>query len=379
MTDLSIPRTLVVTNDFPPRIGGVQQYVRNLVGAFPPDSVTVLAPRWEGWREHDASVPFRVVRYPAKVVVPVREARERVLSLARETGAEVVLLGSGFATSGFGAGLSQAGFPHVVLTHGVEYWLARVPGAAQVMGRSVSRASHVTALSDYILKQIRPMVPKHVPLSLCPPGVDVKRFDPGVSGQDVRRKHGLSDRPLIVCVSRLVPRKGQDVLIRSMAEIRERSPDASLLIVGDGSYRAKLEKMSREAPAGSVVFAGAVSDEALPEYHAAADVFAMPCRSRWGGLEVEGFGIVFMEASASGRAVVAGDSGGAAEAVLDGVTGMVIDGRDQHATAQAIGACLADPEMAAALGKAGRARAEEHYAWPEITSMVAGYLREAVR
>jgi phosphatidylinositol alpha-1,6-mannosyltransferase len=164
-----------------------------------------------------------------------------------------------------------------------------------------------------------------------------------------------------------------------MDAIRKHSRDASLLIVGDGSYRARLESMAREAPVGSVVFAGAVPDEALPEYHAAADVFAMPCRNRWGGLEVEGFGIVFMEAAASGRAVVAGDSGGSAEAVADGTTGMVVNGRDQQAVAGAIAACLADPEMAVALGKAGRARAEEHFAWPEIASMVAGYLREAAR
>ena len=377
MTDTGIPRTLVVTNDFPPRIGGVQQYVRSLVGEFPADAVTVLAPRWDGWREHDGSLPFRVVRYPAKVVLPVREARERVLSLAREIDAEVALLASGFPSSGFGAGLATAGVPHVVITHGVEYWLARVPGTAQVMGRSMSRASRVTVLSDFILRKVRPKVPEHVPVSLCPPGVDLDRFHPGVSGDEVRRRHGLSDRPLIVCVSRLVPRKGQDVLIRSMTAIRRHQPDAALLIVGDGSFRAKLESMTREAPTGSVVFAGAVPDAALPEYHAAADVFAMPCRSRWGGLEVEGFGIVFMEAASSGRAAVAGDSGGSAEAVLDGETGMVVNGRDQDGVAGAIGACLADPEMSATLGKAGRARAEERFGWPEIASRVAGYLKEA--
>lgn len=339
--------------------------------------MTVLAPRWEGWRDHDESLPFRVVRYPAKMVLPVREARERVLSLAREVGAEVALLASGFPSSGFGAGLAAAGVPHVVITHGIEYWLARLPGAAQVMGRTMSRASRVTVLSDFVFKKVRPTVPKHVPVSLCPPGVDVVRFDPGVAGGDVRRRHGLSDRPLVVCVSRLVPRKGQDVLIRSMTAVRKGQPDAALLIVGDGTYRAKLESMAREAPAGSVVFAGAVPDASLPEYHAAADVFAMPCRSRWGGLEVEGFGIVFMEAAASGRAAIAGDSGGSAEAVLDRETGMVVNGREKGGVAGAIGALLADHEMAATLGKAARARAEEHFAWPKIAARMAGYLKEA--
>jgi phosphatidyl-myo-inositol dimannoside synthase len=374
----SIPRTLVVTNDFPPRIGGVQQYVFNLVGELPPDRVTLMAPRWEGWREHDATLPYKVVRFSGKALVPIAETRRRVLALAREARAEVALLASGFPVSAFGPDLARAGIPHLCVTHGVEYWVARSPGLARMMGRSMSQASRVTVISDYIRRKVRPVVPDHVPISLCPPGVNVGRFTPDVSGEQARMRHGLSDRRVVVCVSRLVPRKGQDVLIDCMASVRRREPDATLLLVGDGPYRRKLEVMAGRAPTGSVVFAGAVADEQLPAYHAAADVFAMPCRSRWGGLEVEGFGIVFMEAAATGRAAVAGNSGGAAEAVQDGATGLVVNGRNRPQVARAVIELLSDPGRASEMAAAGRARAKAEYSWDQIAGKVAGWLAEAV-
>jgi len=372
-----IPQTLVVTNDFPPRVGGIQQYVYNLVRCLPPERLTVLAPRWDGWRAFDEAQPFRVVRFPATRVLPFAAARSRVLSLARESGAGAVLLTSGVMSSGFGPCLFRVGIPHIVITHGVEYWAARIPGAAQAMGRSMRYASRVTVISRFIEREVRRAVPGSVPVDMCPPGVDVERFDPGVSGEEVRKRHGLSDRPVVVCISRLVPRKGQDELIEALPAIRERASGAVLLVVGDGPYRHKLASMARQAPAGSVVFAGAVSDEELPQYHAAADVFAMPCRSRWGGLEVEGFGIVYMEAAACGRAAVAGRSGGAGEAVEDEVTGLVVDGRNVDVVASAVGGLLCDPARASVFGVAGRARAVAEFSWPSIASRVTRWLREA--
>jgi phosphatidylinositol alpha-1,6-mannosyltransferase len=164
-----------------------------------------------------------------------------------------------------------------------------------------------------------------------------------------------------------------------MPLIRRNHPEAVLLLVGEGSYRRRLEALSTSAPTGSVVFAGGVPADELPTYHAAADVFAMPCRSRLAGLEVEGFGIVFMEAAATGKAVVAGDSGGAAEAVIDGETGVVVDGSDHEVVAGAISDLLSDPDRAERMGQAGRVRAVGGYAWSEIASDVAGWLREAAR
>jgi phosphatidylinositol alpha-1,6-mannosyltransferase len=175
-----------------------------------------------------------------------------------------------------------------------------------------------------------------------------------------------------------VARKGQDVLIRALPAIRRRVPDATLLIAGGGPYRDRLEREALAAPAGSVLFAGEVPEEELPLYYAVGDVFAMPCRNRLAGLEVEGWGNVFIEAAACGRPVVAGASGGAVEAVEHGVTGLVVDGTNVSAVAEAVGGLLADPDRARAMGKAGRARVESSYTWPRAAGELAAWLREAV-
>lgn len=373
-----IPKTLVVTNDFPPRLGGVQQYIFNLVANQPPERVTVLAPDWPGAQAHDAALPFRVERLPSKALWPSANLRSRVRGLLGETSADVVLLGSAVPQGLIGPELAAGGTPYVVATHGVEYWMSLMPGAASVLRRATSRASRVLALSNYTGRVIRSVVPKRVPMSLVQPGVDIERFRPDIDGRRIRERHGLSDRPVILCVSRLVRRKGQDVLLQALPGIRRRLPDAVLLIVGDGPDRKRLKELASALPVEhAVVFAGAVSDAELPEYHAAADVFAMPCRSRLGGLEVEGFGIVFMEAAASGKPVVAGDSGGAAEAVRDGETGMVVDGRNLDAVTEAITGLLLDPARAERMGMAGLARAERDFAWPALAARAAEFLRDA--
>jgi phosphatidylinositol alpha-1,6-mannosyltransferase len=372
------PRTLIVTNDFPPRVGGVQQYVWNVAANLPDERVAVVAPNWPGWREHDDTLSFPVERLPTTFLWPSGDLLRRVRIAAREHRAEVVLFGHGLPLALLGPRL---GLPYVVATHGTEYWFALTPVLHDLLRRATSQANRVLAVSRFTGRVIRTAVPEHVPLSLLPPGVDAERFRPDTGAADeIRRRHGVpADRPLVVCVSRLVERKGQDVLIRAMPAIRRREPDAVLLVVGGGSDRPRLESMAAAAPAGSVVFAGEVSDADLPAYHAAADVFAMPCRSRLAGLEVEGFGIVFLEAAAAGRPVVAGDSGGAAEAVVDGETGLVVDGRHEGAVAEAVGALLADPRRGDAMGKAGRARVERLFTWPRLTDRLARWLMEASR
>jgi phosphatidyl-myo-inositol dimannoside synthase len=373
-----VPRILFVTNDFPPRIGGVQQYEWNLVRNLPPDRVVVLAPNWPGWREHDAAQPFPVHRWPAGFMWPTAELSRRVLSLAREHRADVVLFGQGLPLSALGPSLARNGVPYVVLTHGVELWMARAPVASAVLRRALGEARHVTAISEYTEAAIRRAMPPWVPLSVVKPGVDEQRFSPSVDGASLRERFGLSRRPVVLCVSRLVPRKGQDVLIEGLSLVRRSVPEAVLLLVGGGPYRGRLEELARSSPDGSVVFGGEVSDDELPDFYAACDVFAMPCRSRWGGLEVEGFGIVFLEAAAAGRAVVAGRSGGAAEAVADVETGLLVEGAEPKAVALAVTKLLANPELAGTMGAAGRARVEAAFTWRGQAERMAEILRQAV-
>jgi phosphatidylinositol alpha-1,6-mannosyltransferase len=178
-----------------------------------------------------------------------------------------------------------------------------------------------------------------------------------------------------VCVSRLVPRKGQDMLVRALPAIRRRVPDAALLLVSGGPYRKTVARLAREAGvAEHVVFTGSVRWEELPAHYAAGDVFAMPCRTRRGGLDVEGLGIVYLEASATGLPVVAGDSGGAPDAVRDGETGYVVGGSDVPAIADRVARLLADPELAARLGKAGRAWVESDWRWETQASRMRALL-----
>jgi phosphatidylinositol alpha-1,6-mannosyltransferase len=200
-------------------------------------------------------------------------------------------------------------------------------------------------------------------------------FDPTARGPAVRARHDLGADPVVVCVGRLVPRKGQDRLVDAWPSVRRRIPAARLVIVGDGPQRKALARAATRQPAGAVTLAGRVPGPALADYLAAADLFAHPNRSRWFGLETEGFGVVFLEAQAAGRAVVAGNSGGSPEAILDGHTGMLVDGRDVDAIADTVVALLSDPDRRAAMGAAGRAFVERTYDWDVIVADLAEQLR----
>jgi phosphatidyl-myo-inositol dimannoside synthase len=376
---VDVPRVLVVTNDFPPRVGGVQQYVWNAVRHLPPDRVAVLAPNWPGWREHDQAQPFAVHRWPATFAWPSSSLARRVEWLVREHRADVVLFGHGFPLPLLGPALARKGTPYVVLTHGAEVWMARVPVLSRALRIALGQASAVTAVSRYTARTMTRVTPPTVPLTVLSPGVDVERFSPKEDGSPIRERFDLADRPLVLCLSRLVPRKGQDVLIRGIHLVEELVPGAALLVAGDGPYRRELEALAREAPLGSVVFAGEVREEDAPAYYAACDVFAMPCRSRWGGLEVEGFGIVFLEAAAASKPVIAGRSGGAAEAVADEQTGLLVEGKEPKAVALAVAGVLQDRGAAERMGTAGRARVEGEFAWPFVADRLAEILSKAVR
>ena len=378
MNALEVPRTLVVTNDFPPRVGGVQQYVWNMVSRLPSDRVAVLAPNWPGWREHDGSQPYPIHRWPGSFLWPTPDLARRVRSLVREHDADVVLFGHGFPLPLLAPELRENGVPSVVLTHGAEVWMAAAPGTAAAFRRACSAARELTAITRYTATLIRASVPASVPITVLPPAVDAERFSPEVDGASVRERHRLDGRRVALCVSRLVPRKGQDVLIRGWADVRRIAPDAALLLVGDGPSRPTLARLADDGPSGSVVFAGEVADQDLPHYYAACDVFAMPCRSRWGGLEVEGFGIVFLEAASTAKPVIAGRSGGSEEAVVDGETGLMVEGAEPKAVALSVAKVLDDERLAGRMGLAGRERVTRAFTWDRRTGELVRVLVRAV-
>jgi phosphatidylinositol alpha-1,6-mannosyltransferase len=258
------------------------------------------------------------------------------------------------------AGIERA----VAITHGHEIGWAALPGARTLLRRIARGNDVVTYLGDYQRVRLGRTLGGLTSLQRLAPGVDVDKFHPGVDGSAVRARHGLTGRPVIVCVSRLVPRKGQDMLIRALPAVRRRVPDVALLLVSGGPYRPKLERLAREQGVESdVVFTGSVPWAELPALFAAGDVYAMPCRTRAAGLDVEGLGIVYLEASATGLPVVGGDSGGAPDAVREGETGYVVGGRDLAALTERLVELLADPVKAKAMGAAGREWVEREWRW----------------
>ncbi|MGZ8583290.1 MAG: glycosyltransferase family 4 protein [Actinomycetota bacterium] len=375
---MDVPRTLLVTNDYPPRVGGIQRTLEALVNELPADRVAVFSPGHDDAVAFDGGAPYPVLRQPEPFLWPTPDVGRRLEAAVREIGAEVVLFGATYPLAMLGPRLARAGVPYLAAAHGFEYWLSIAPGTHAAMRYATSRATRVPVMcSAFIARTVRTAVPRHVPVSVLYPGADIETFRPDLAVADLRERHGLGDRPVVVCVSRLVARKGQDVLIRGMAEVRQLAPGATLVIVGGGPYEARLRALAADAPDGSVVFTGQVSEDDLPRYYALGEVFAMPCRTRLAGMEVEGWGNVFIEAAACAKPVVVGDSGGAREALVDGETGILVDGSDVHRVAEAVGGLLADPASAQAMGAAGRDRVMRDHTWPSIAGTLVLWLQEA--
>jgi phosphatidylinositol alpha-1,6-mannosyltransferase len=361
---------LLVTNDFPPKIGGIQSYLHELWRRLPVDQATVLTTRHDGDAAWDAEQQFRVVRARERQFFPTRSLATRIDDLARELGASVVLLDPWLPLGQLGPRLTAA--PYVVVVHGAEVTVpGRLPGSRQLGGRVLRGAAGIVAAGTYPAREAERAAGRELRGIIVPPGVDTDRFRP--LGADARRaarcEFGLDpDQPLVLGVSRLVPRKGFDVLIDAVAGL----PDVQLAIAGAGRDRRRLEQRAeRRGVAGRVRFLGRVPDDAsFPRLYACADVFAMPCRDRWSGLEAEGFGIVFLEAAAAGVPSVAGRSGGSHEAVVDGETGFVVDGRALDVRG-ALAALLADSELRARMGAAARARAVAEFSYDGLAARLA--------
>jgi phosphatidyl-myo-inositol dimannoside synthase len=371
------PRSLlIVTNDFPPRQGGIQSFVHELARRLPADQVAVYTSHYPGAAAFDAEQGFPVRRHASGLLVPMPAARRQILQARADFGSTAVWFGASAPLGLLASPLRQAGVRRLVAsTHGHEAGWAMLPVARQALRRIGDQVDVVTYLAEYTRRKLAGAFGPRATLVQLTPGVDVDTFNPAVSGAAVRQRHGLTDRPVVVCVSRLVPRKGQDVLIQAMPAILATVPEAALLIVGGGRYEPRLRTLARQAGvADRVVFTGPVPQAELPEHFAAGDVFAMPCRTRRLGMDVEGLGIVFLEASAAGLPVVAGNSGGAPDAVQRGITGEVVDGRDVAAVASQVSGLLADPHRATAMGAAGRRWTEQAWRWDTMADRLAGLL-----
>ncbi|MEU4467991.1 glycosyltransferase family 4 protein [Streptomyces sp. NPDC024017] len=378
-------KTLIVTNDFPPRPGGIQAFLHNMALRLDPQQLVVYASTWKRTREgveatraFDAEQPFTVVRDRTTMLLPTPGATRRAVGLLREHGCTSVWFGAAAPLGLMAPALRDAGAERLVATtHGHEAGWAQLPAARQLLRRIGEATDTITYLGEYTRSRIASALTPEAAARMAqlPPGVDEKTFHPGSGGDEIRARLGLTDRPVVVCVSRLVRRKGQDTLIRAMPRILAAEPDTVLLIVGGGPYERDLRRLAHETGVASAVrFTGAVPWSELPAHYGAGDVFAMPCRTRRGGLDVEGLGIVYLEASATGLPVVAGDSGGAPDAVLDGETGWVVRGGSPEEVTDRITVLLGDAELRRRMGERGREWVEEKWRWDLLAERLKSLL-----
>jgi phosphatidylinositol alpha-1,6-mannosyltransferase len=384
-------RHILLTNDFPPKVGGIQSYLWELWRRLPPDDVTVFTAAYPGASWWDGQQAFRVVRAREPVLLPQPHLASRVRQLAERTGSQAVVIDPALPLGLIGPSL---GLPYGVVLHGAEVTMpGRLPVSQQLLSRAVKHASLVIAAGSYPEAEARRALGQRssdkggvFPTTVqVPPGVDTERFRPlpPIEKASARARLGLPRAgPLVISVSRLVPRKGMDTLIEAASTISDCFPGLCVAIAGAGRDRHRLERLASHAKV-KVEFLGKLPDPDLADFYACADVFALCCRSRWWGLEEEGFGIVLVEAAAAGLPCVTVDSGGAGEAVRDGETGLVVEmgepgraiaGRQLHASqradigpvADALASLLSRPALARRMGEAGRHRAEAELSYDAL-------------
>jgi phosphatidyl-myo-inositol dimannoside synthase len=366
---------LLVTNDFPPKRGGIQSYLWELWRRLPAEDTTVLTTPYAGARAWDAEQGFTVVRSSRRVLLPTPGLVREVDELARRVEASLVLLDPALPLGAIGPRLAH---PYGLVVHGAEIVVpGRLPGGRAALGRVLRDARLVVSAGRYAADEAERAAGGPLPTVIIPPGADVERFAPldPQARQAARARFGIPDQAVVVVgLSRLVPRKGFDVLIRAVADLAATRPDLLLVIAGSGRDQGRLERLAgrRGAP---VRFLGRVPEDELPLVHGLADVFAMLCRNRWGGLEQEGFGIVFVEAAAAGVAQLAGASGGSSEAVVDGVTGSVVgDPRSLGEVRARLAALVDHPERRARMGAAARGRVTAELTYDQLARRLADAL-----
>ena len=357
--------TLFVTNDFGPRAGGIETFVHGLIERFPKNSIVVYTSQQGDTSSYDATwladYGVTVYRDRSKMLLPTPRVIRQVRKVINQHNPDAVVFGAAAPLALMGKLLPVK--RKIALTHGHEVWWAKVFPFSLLMRLIGSSVDHLTYLGEYTKREISKGISAKARASMVQiaPGIDTEKFKP-VDASELRSSLGLKEKEVIVSVGRLVPRKGQDKLIEALPKILKARPNSHLLLVGSGSFQNKLEQMIRQLDLQShVTFVGRVQYEELAKYICVGDIFAMPSRSRLAGLEVEGLGIVYLEASACGLPVLGGDSGGAPDAVLPGKTGLVVDGTDVNQIADgAIQLLSGDRKV---MSRAGREWAVATWDW----------------
>ena len=361
---------LFVTNDFGPRAGGIETFVIGLIQRRPHSQTIVYTSAKNNSEQYDAdwlaNYGVRVIRDRAKILLPTPRVASELKKIIHSEGITTAAFGAAAPLGLLSAGMKRAGVLRTVaLTHGHEVWWAKVFPFNLLLRRIGSTVDVLTYLGEFTRKAISKGLSEKAQRAMVKiaPGIDVEHFAP-TDATELRNSLGLSDKKVIVSVGRLVHRKGQDYLIEAMPEILKSVPQAHLLLVGEGPYRQHLERLAQKYNLeSSLTFIGRIQYKDLPMYLCAGDIFAMPSRSRLMGLEVEGLGIVYLEASSCGLPVIAGSSGGAPDAVVQNETGLVVNGTNTKEIASAAVQLLTNIESSKKMGAVGRQWITDKWRW----------------
>lgn len=368
---MSDSKILCITNDFGPRAGGIETFVIGLVERLPKGSVIVYTSKQEGSQPFDQrwldSFGVEVIRDRSRILLPSFRVGRNVRTLARERGISTVFFGAAAPLALLSHGLRRSGVQRIVaLTHGHEVWWSKVWPFSWAMRRIGNGVDNLTYLGEFTRSEISRALSKSAVSAMkkIAPGIDTDHFSPRPDSLQLRNELKLVDKKVMISVGRLVHRKGQDTLIEALPQILQSVPDAHLIFVGEGPYKEYLVKRANDLEVShAITFIGRIQYADLPRYICVGDIFAMPSRSRLAGLEVEGLGIVYLEASACGLAVIGGTSGGAPDAVIEGETGLAVDGTSSKAVAEAAITLLSDPERARQMGARGRQWIIDEWRW----------------
>ena len=361
---------LFVTNDFGPRAGGIETFIIGLIQRRPFGQTIVYTSFQENSAQFDAdwlaNYGVRVIRDRSKILLPTLRVALHLRGIIKKEGITTAAFGAAAPLGLLSASMKRAGVLRTVaLTHGHEVWWAKVFPFNLLLRRIGSTVDVLTYLGEFTRKAISKALSARAQSAMVKiaPGIDVEHFIP-TDASPLRESLGLADKKVIVSVGRLVHRKGQDHLIEAMPEILKNVPRAHLLLVGEGPYREHLQNLVHQLKLeSSVTFIGRIQYQDLPMYICVGDIFAMPSRSRLMGLEVEGLGIVYLEASSCGLPVLAGDSGGAPDAVIQNETGLVVSGTDNKEIASAAVALLTNLEASQKMGTVGRQWIVDNWRW----------------
>lgn len=375
-----MPRTLVITNDFPPRKGGIQTFVDQLLSQQYAKSIVVFTSNWPGAAEYDKALAYDVIRIKSSVLLPTPNRIRAAKRIAKQYDCDQVLFGALAPLGLMSKALKRAGIKNIVaLTHGHEAGWAKIPGLRFLLKLSAKHVDQVTYLTQYTKSQIAPLLNVKTKLTQLTPAVDSDRYQPYSENNkfELKDQYRLSSSLVLLGLSRLMPRKGFDSVIRLMPKLRAEFPQLKFVVAGGGPDKDRLQKLAAKLEVSdSVIFLGSISFADLPKIYNLADVFVMPCRTRYGGLDVEGFGIVYLEAAASGLPVLAGNSGGAVEALVPGVTGELVTDENLLASLQKL---LREPKLRSDYGAAGREWVKREFTLASRGETLNRLLTERVR